>query len=111
MNAFWVGTIIPNNHPFDVQEPHLGLSCADLNGILFSVGPVNQLEGCIMNLTELKDKWIVIKDTLKQRYTGLTEDDLAELFRRLQSKIINPHRNLLAPIDDPKAQILNHPKP
>lgn len=47
-----------------------------------------------MNTTELKGKWSELKGVLKQKYAGLTDDDLLyvegkeeELYGRIQQKV------------------------
>ena len=64
-----------------------------------------------MNLAELKDKWNVMKDVLKQRYTELNEDDFVELFGRLQEKLGTPNRGLLNSFEKQQGQVYNNQKP
>jgi uncharacterized protein YjbJ (UPF0337 family) len=65
-----------------------------------------KLKTHIMNSTELKGNWNVIKGKLKQQYADLTDDDLKleegkedELFGRLQKKLGKSKQAILDSID------------
>ena len=70
---------------------------------------MSKTKSTVMNSTELKGNWNVIKGKLKQRYAGLTDDDLTyvdgaeeELFGRLQVKLGKSKQEILDSVEKAK---------
>ena len=70
---------------------------------------MSKTKSLVMNPTELKGNWNVLKGKLKQRYAELTDDDLTyvdgaedELFGRLQVKLGQSKQEILDSIEKAK---------